>query len=355
MSTETHPRAVQPVHEGEDLDADTYGEGHHGATDRQYILIAAILAVDHGGRGDAQLHRRRPDLPAGAADHDGGEVRHRRQLLHAPEVRQPDLQLPLLHWGCCWRSSCTASPWRRSTSSAAEHARPERPGPTAAGAQRPGVIGAPRWSGRVGDSDLASECSVHASVCCGWAPHETLGWVEPGFDRRGGGGRLDGCSVRSPWIRSGSRRTPTSGCSSPSWSAPTSTWCRRVGPHAVAPGQQVVTRRNVWCFAAAMALLWTASDWPIHDLGEQYLYSAHMLQHMMLTYFLPPLALLATPEWLLRVLVGDGRAYRVLAWLCKPVVAGRDVQPRRHHQPHPGRREHVGDVGQPGPALPRST
>src|SRR5690349_24726095 len=29
----------------EDLDADTYGEGHHGATDRQYILIALILAV----------------------------------------------------------------------------------------------------------------------------------------------------------------------------------------------------------------------------------------------------------------------------------------------------------------------
>ena len=71
-----------------------------------------------------------------------------------------------------------------------------------------------------------------------------------------------------------------------------------------------------------MVLLWAASDWPIHDIGEQYLYSVHMLQHMMLSYFLPPLALLATPEWLLRVLVGDGRAYAVLRWFCKPVVAG---------------------------------
>ena len=51
-----------------------------------------------------------------------------------------------------------------------------------------------------------------------------------------------------------------------------------------------------------MALLWAATDWPIHDIGEEYLYSVHMLQHMMLSYFLPPLALLATPEWLLRVL-----------------------------------------------------
>jgi len=97
---------------------------------------------------------------------------------------------------------------------------------------------------------------------------------------------------------------------------------RVVGPHAVAVGQPVVTRRQVWCFAGSMALLWTASDWPLHDVGEQYLYSAHMLQHMMLSYFLPPLALLATPEWLLRTLIGSGRAYRVLRWFCHPVVAG---------------------------------
>jgi len=97
---------------------------------------------------------------------------------------------------------------------------------------------------------------------------------------------------------------------------------RVVGPHAKGVGRQVVTGRQVAAFAAAMAMLWTASDWPIHDLGEQYLYSAHMLQHMMLSYFLPPLALLATPEWLLRAIVGNGRTYGVLRWLCKPVVAG---------------------------------
>ncbi len=97
---------------------------------------------------------------------------------------------------------------------------------------------------------------------------------------------------------------------------------RVVGPHAVGPGHRVATRRNVWCFAGAMALLWAASDWPIHDLGEEHLYSVHMLQHMMLSYFLPPLALLATPEWLLRVLIGDGTVYGLLRRLCHPVVAG---------------------------------
>ena len=97
---------------------------------------------------------------------------------------------------------------------------------------------------------------------------------------------------------------------------------RVLGPVAARSGQPPVTRRNVGCFAAAMTLLFVASWWPIHDLGEQYLYSAHMLQHMMLSYFLPPLALLATPEWLFRTLIGDSRLYRVVRWFCHPVVAG---------------------------------
>jgi putative membrane protein len=94
-----------------------------------------------------------------------------------------------------------------------------------------------------------------------------------------------------------------------------------IGPAAVRAGGEPITRRNIVCFAGAMVMLLAASSWPIHDLGERYLYSVHMLQHMMLAYFLPPLALLATPEWLLRALIGSGRAYRVVRWLCHPVVA----------------------------------
>ena len=39
-TTEHHHPTV-----GEDLTADEYGEGHHGATDKQYIVIALVLAV----------------------------------------------------------------------------------------------------------------------------------------------------------------------------------------------------------------------------------------------------------------------------------------------------------------------
>lgn len=96
---------------------------------------------------------------------------------------------------------------------------------------------------------------------------------------------------------------------------------RSVGPHAVPTGQPVVTRRQVGCFVAAMAMLFVASTWPIHQIGEDYLYSVHMVQHMMLSYFLPPLIWFATPEWLLRVLVGEGRTYSVVRFLSKPVIA----------------------------------
>ena len=41
MTTEHHTHPTL----GEDLTADEYGEGHHGATDKQYIIIAAILAL----------------------------------------------------------------------------------------------------------------------------------------------------------------------------------------------------------------------------------------------------------------------------------------------------------------------
>ena len=96
---------------------------------------------------------------------------------------------------------------------------------------------------------------------------------------------------------------------------------RVIGPRAVGDGGVVFSRSNVWCFAGAMVLLSTASTWPIHQISEDYLYSAHMLQHMMLSYFMPPLVLLATPTWLMRLLVGIGRTWRVVTFMTKPVVA----------------------------------
>jgi putative membrane protein len=97
---------------------------------------------------------------------------------------------------------------------------------------------------------------------------------------------------------------------------------RVIGPKAVPSGSPVVTRRHLISFVAAMALVWLASDWPLHDISEEYLYSAHMFQHMVLSYFVPPLALMATPTWLARALLGERRLYRTVRWFSQPVIAG---------------------------------
>jgi len=98
---------------------------------------------------------------------------------------------------------------------------------------------------------------------------------------------------------------------------------RVIGPKVVRDGSPVVTRRQKGWFIAAVTIMWVAADWPVHDIGEQYLYTVHMAQHLLLTMVAPPLFLLATPTWLARLIVGDGWfAGSILRRLCRPVVAG---------------------------------
>jgi putative membrane protein len=98
---------------------------------------------------------------------------------------------------------------------------------------------------------------------------------------------------------------------------------RVIGPKVVHDASPIVTRHQAVAFWAGVAVLWLAADWPMHDVGERYLYSVHMFQHLLLTFAVAPLFLLATPTWLARLVVGGGwfgaRALRVL---CRPVVAG---------------------------------
>jgi putative membrane protein len=97
---------------------------------------------------------------------------------------------------------------------------------------------------------------------------------------------------------------------------------RVVGPKVVGPGEPVLTTRNKVCAVIGIVLLWVASDWPMHDIGEQYLYAVHMVQHTLLTLVVPPLALLATPRWLADLILGQGKVRRVIRALSLPVVAG---------------------------------
>ena len=100
------------------------------------------------------------------------------------------------------------------------------------------------------------------------------------------------------------------------------TYAIRVIGRRVHPTGEVVSRRELRSFVAAVVLLWISSDWPMHDISEEYLYSVHMFQHMMLSYFVPPLVWLATPAWLFDVALGGGRSRSVVRFFARPPVAG---------------------------------
>ncbi len=63
-----------------------------------------------------------------------------------------------------------------------------------------------------------------------------------------------------------------------------------------------VTRAQVTSFVLSVVLVALALLSPLDEIGDRYLFSAHMIQHLLLATLWPPLILLATPDWLLRPL-----------------------------------------------------
>ena len=75
-------------------------------------------------------------------------------------------------------------------------------------------------------------------------------------------------------------------------------YVKRVLAPAVPGGAGEISRKQKFSYMLALGFLWLASDWPIHDISEEYLYSMHMIQHLLITLVVPPLLLLAVPDWL---------------------------------------------------------
>ena len=49
-------------------------------------------------------------------------------------------------------------------------------------------------------------------------------------------------------------------------------------------------KRKYWY--SGLFILWLFTDWPIHDIGEQYLFWVHSLEHLVLALVTPPLLLM---------------------------------------------------------------
>ncbi len=74
-------------------------------------------------------------------------------------------------------------------------------------------------------------------------------------------------------------------------------------------------------FFAGLAVLFGSLTGPLHDLSDYYLFSAHMVQHLLLAFAMPPLLLYGTPGWMLRPLLRDPRIARLGRALTRPSAA----------------------------------
>ncbi len=93
---------------------------------------------------------------------------------------------------------------------------------------------------------------------------------------------------------------------------------RRVPAGPVERGER---RRRIVLFSSGMAVLVLGAGWPIHDLAEGYLYSVHMVQHMLFTLVAAPLIVAGVPAWMWRTLLRPKMLGGAFGFLTRPVVA----------------------------------
>jgi putative membrane protein len=74
-------------------------------------------------------------------------------------------------------------------------------------------------------------------------------------------------------------------------------WVLRARAHR---GTHRPTPLQAGCFTAGLAVMFLSLNGPVHDISDYYLFSGHMVQHLVLTIVTPPLLLLGTPGWMLR-------------------------------------------------------
>jgi putative membrane protein len=87
-----------------------------------------------------------------------------------------------------------------------------------------------------------------------------------------------------------------------------------------APSPDVTpSRRNRWCFWTGLGLLWLFSEWPIHDLAEGVSYAVHMVQHLAMTFVVPPLLLLGIPSWMARAVLRP--VLPIVRFAARPLIA----------------------------------
>lgn len=97
------------------------------------------------------------------------------------------------------------------------------------------------------------------------------------------------------------------------------------------PASTPFPRGHAWRFYAALFIFYLAVGSPLDQIGERFLFSAHMLQHQLLVYPAAILFLLGLPGWMVDAVLdrpaaqratGSSRLAPVFRLLFNPIVCG---------------------------------
>jgi putative membrane protein len=74
-------------------------------------------------------------------------------------------------------------------------------------------------------------------------------------------------------------------------------------------------------FSSGVLVMFLALATPLDTIGDTYLFTAHMVQHLLLTLIAAPLLLLGTPDWLARIVLDGTRLTGFVRWARHPLLA----------------------------------
>ena len=97
-------------------------------------------------------------------------------------------------------------------------------------------------------------------------------------------------------------------------------WRKRLQRAAALAEAPLAAGQMAW-FMGGLLVVLLALISPLDEIGDTYLFSAHMVQHMLLVLAAAPMLLLGTPGWMLAPLLRKPVARRIGRWLTQPLVA----------------------------------
>jgi len=86
-------------------------------------------------------------------------------------------------------------------------------------------------------------------------------------------------------------------------------------------GGLLARRRQIVAFAAGLVVVFATLNGPLHELSDRYLFSAHMVQHLLLTMLFAPLLLYGLPTGAARRVLAIPGIRAVLSPIARPVPA----------------------------------